>query len=324
MNLLCTGAFPLTEKERDILSSSGWLLTFHPDETQPVANPMRYDAVICNGLFLHQPAEDFSSLKIVQLTSAGTERVPGEYFRKKGVRLYNAGDAYALPMAEWAVGGILALYKGFFALRSNQQNKIWQKNRQVREIAGKQVLIYGFGNTGKQIARLLSSFGCRITGVGRTQGNSPLCEQVAGIQDADRLLPGADIVICTLPLTKETTGYFGKERFDRMENRPVFVNLSRGDIVKETDLTEALREGKISGAVLDVFQQEPLPEDSPLWDMENVLISPHNSFVGEGSHDRLFAVIRRNLTEFLTSAGNPEATPEPTTAPLTGQAPKEA
>lgn len=113
------------------------------------------------------------------------------------------------------------------------------------------------------------------------------------------MLPDADVIILTLPLMKETQGFFNKNKFALMKKSAVFVNVSRGKLVNQTDLIFALDNQVINGAVLDVFEDEPLTEDSPLWDMPNTVITPHNSFVGDGNNERMFNLISKNLEGFL-------------------------
>jgi phosphoglycerate dehydrogenase-like enzyme len=123
----------------------------------------------------------------------------------------------------------------------------------------------------------------------------PWFEGVFAPHRAERLLTESDIIICTLPLTESTRHYFDAERISRMKPTAVFVNISRGGTVDTDALAGALLGGRLGGAVLDVFEEEPLGSESPLWDMENVVITPHNSFVGEGNEERLWRVIRDNL-----------------------------
>jgi phosphoglycerate dehydrogenase-like enzyme len=115
---------------------------------------------------------------------------------------------------------------------------------------------------------------------------------------ADSLLPESDIVICTLPLIESTKHFFNAERISRMKPTAVFVNISRGGTVDTSALARSLADGRLGGAVLDVFEEEPLGAESPLWDMENVIITPHNSFVGDGNEERLWGVMCRNLDDW--------------------------
>jgi phosphoglycerate dehydrogenase-like enzyme len=188
-------------------------------------------------------------------------------------------------MAEAAVAGVLVLYRKMYVFRENQKRHVWEKQRDLLEISGKAVGIFGYGSVGSECAKKFEAFGARVVGVNTTW--TP--------DKADLLLRESDIVICALPLTESTRHYFNAERINSMKPSAVFVNISRGGIVDTDALAHALYEGRLGGAVLDVFEEEPLEKGSPLWDMENVVITPHNSFVGEGNEERLWGVISENL-----------------------------
>ena len=246
-------------------------------------------------MFLYQDIGLFENLKVIQLTSAGLDRVPMDVIHRRGIRLFNAGDAYSVPMAEWAVWGVLSLYKNAAFFQKNKTDKRWEKDRSIRELAGKTALILGYGNTGRQIAKRLTAFDCRIIASDPAAAPDAWCERVILPDTADNWLPQADLVILTLPLTKETAHYMDARRLSLLKADAVLVNLSRGGLVDEAALCAALAKGNLLGCVLDVFEQEPLPPESPLWQAERVLLTPHNSFIGEGNEERLFAVIAKNL-----------------------------
>ena len=293
MNVLVTGAFQLKSGEREQLESAGHKAFVHGDERAPVDCPERYEAVVCNGLFLYNPIERFTSLRLIQLTSAGLDRVPLDYIRAHDIELHNAAGVYSVPMAEFAVCGILQLYKQSRFFVKNQAQHKWEKHRGLLELSGKRVCILGCGGVGREIAKRLRAFGCHITGVNRTAQVLPDFDEVLPLDKLPDAAAVCDILICGIALTPETCGIVGKEIFDRLHDGAVFVNVARGALADEAALTKWLQNG--GRAVLDVFEEEPLPETSPLWDMENVLLTPHNSFVGEGNRARLWETIKENL-----------------------------
>ena len=293
MNVLVTGAFQLNSGEREQLESAGHKAFVHGDERAPVDCPERYEAVVCNGLFLYNPIERFTSLRLIQLTSAGLDRVPLDYIRAHDIELHNAAGVYSVPMAEFAVCGILQLYKQSRFFVKNQAQHKWEKHRGLLELSGKRVCILGCGGVGREIAKRLRAFGCHITGVNRTAQVLPDFDEVLPLDKLPDAAAVCDILICGIALTPETCGIVGKEIFDRLHDGAVFVNVARGALADEAALTKWLQNG--GRAVLDVFEEEPLPETSPLWDMENVLLTPHNSFVGEGNRARLWETIKENL-----------------------------
>ena len=293
MNVLVTGAFQLNSEELAALKAAGHQACVHPDERDPVEHPERYEAVVCNGLFLHNPIENFTNLRLIQLTSAGLDRVPLDYIRAHGIELHNAAGVYSVPMAEFAVCGILQLYKQSRFFAENQARHKWEKHRGLLELSGKRVCILGCGDVGREIAKRLSAFGCRITGVNRTVRELPDSERVLPLEKLSDAASMCDILICCIALTAETRGIVNKDIFDCLPSGAIFVNVARGALADEAAMSAWLQSG--GHAVLDVFEEEPLPENSPLWDMENVILTSHNSFVGDGNRERLWVKIKENL-----------------------------
>lgn len=315
MELLVTGAFSGAKLHIGELEEKGHrvhFLQFEKDELP--CPPDQIEGVICNGLFLFHAIEKFTRLRLIQLTSAGYDRVPMDYVKKSGIQIYNARGVYSIPMAEAAVAGVLDLYRKMYVFRKNQEKHLWEKQRNLLEISGKTVCVFGCGSVGSECAKRFAAFGARVVGVdaavsdGMQHGGTDnddagnvferefqWFEGVFAPHRAERLLAESDIIICTLPLTESTRHYFDAERISRMKPTAVFVNISRGGTVDTDALAHALLSGRLGGAVLDVFEEEPLGSESPLWDMENVIITPHNSFVGEGNEERLWRVIQNNL-----------------------------
>lgn len=293
MNILMTGAFQLNSEELAALEAAGHRVFIHPDERSLVEQPERYEAVVCNGLFLYNSIEHFTSLRLIQLTSAGLDRVPLDYIRAHGIELHNAAGVYSVPMAEFAVCGILQLCKQSRFFAANQVQHKWKKHRNLLELSGKRVCILGCGDVGREVAKRLRAFGCHITGVNRTVRVLPDFDEVLPLDKLPNAAAACDILVCCIALTPETRGIVSKEILDRLHDGAIFVNVARGALADEAALTKWLQSGGC--AVLDVFEEEPLPESSPLWDMENVLLTPHNSFVGEGNRARLWDTIKENL-----------------------------
>lgn len=293
MNVLVTGAFQLNSGEREQLEAAGHKVFVHGDERAPVDCPERYEAVVCNGLFLYNSIERFTSLRLIQLTSAGLDRVPLDDIRARGIALHNAAGVYSVPMAEFAVCGILQLYKQSSFFAANQAQHKWEKHRGLLELSSKRVCILGCGDVGREIAKRLKAFGCHITGVNRTVRELSDFDEVLPLDKLPDTVAVCDILICCIALTSGTRGIVSKEIFDLLPAGAVFVNVARGTLADEATLTAWLQSG--GHAVLDVFEEEPLPETSPLWDMENVILTPHNSFVGDGNRARLWETIKENL-----------------------------
>ena len=297
MKLLVTGAWQGAKENMDALRAMGHEIAFLQQEKEALpVDPAWVEGVICNGLFLHHPLSDFPNLRYIQLTSAGFDRVPMDEIRARGIAIRNARGVYSVPMAEHAVWGVLSLYHQAPFFFENQAKSRWEKHRGLRELAGKTVCILGAGSVGTECAKRFRAFACRVVGVNRTVRENPAFDAVLPMDALTDALAQADVVVLTLPLTDATRGLMNAGRFASMKPGAVLVNIARGAIVEEQALIEALQ-SHLGGAVLDVFDPEPLSSESPLWTMENVIVTPHNSFVSDGNAARLCDLIFANLRE---------------------------
>ena len=295
MKLLITGAWKCTSEQLNQIEAMGHSIVFMQNEKDEL--PCSYEeveGVICNGLFLSHPIEKFTSLRYIQLTSAGFDRVPMDYAQAHGIKIYNARGVYSIPMAEFALSGVLQLYKQSKFFYENQKKSVWEKHRGILELYGKTVCIVGCGSVGTECAKRFQAFGCRVIGVDLYPREDNAYEKMYALANLDEVLSQADVVVLTLPLTEKTRYMMNEQRFAKMKNGSVLVNIARGAVVDEQVLIKALDE-KLLGAVLDVFEEEPLSTDNPLWKKGNVILTPHNSFVGDGNGARLFTVIKCNL-----------------------------
>lgn len=297
MNLLITGAFPLNDDFKADLTKLGWSIHFLQQEKDPVPCPQQYEVIICNGLFLHHDIAQFTNLKFIQLTSAGYDRVPMDFIKEHNIQIYNARGVYSIPMAEFALCGVLQLYKQSRFFMENQKAHIWEKHRDIQELHGKTVCIVGCGNVGQECAKRFFAMGCHVIGVDLYPVQSEWISKVYPLAALHDALGGSDVVVLTLPLTTETRHLINQQAFDAMKHNAVLVNIARGGIVDTNALIGALETEQLSGAVLDVFEEEPLSEDSPFWDMENMVVTPHNSFISNRNRYRLERLIQTNLME---------------------------
>ncbi len=304
MKLLVTGAWRATEEQLAPLRKDGYELHFQAQERDVlVIPPQEVEGVICNGLFLYHPLEAFRSLRLIQLTSAGLDRVPLEAIRARGITLFNARGVYSGPMAEHALAGVLSLYRHMGEFNRLQTEGNWGPIRSLEELAGKRVVIVGCGSVGRECARRFTAMGCQVIGVDSC--NIVPADDFAALHpvgDLDTLLPNADILLLTLPLTDETRHLFDGRLLSRLKNRAVLVNLARGAVVEPQALQAELVSGRLR-AVLDVFEEEPLDPASPLWHLPDVIITPHVAYAGNGNSQRLFRLITTNLHKFAIMDG---------------------
>lgn len=294
MNLLITGAWPEAKEHIAEIERMGHKVAFLQQEKEQL--PCAYEwveGVICNGLFLHHPISLFTNLRYIQLTSAGYDRVPMGEVEQRQIKIYNARGVYSIPMAEFAVAGVLDLYKDMAQFRKHQERHEWTKNRKIRELAGSKVVIVGCGSVGTECAKRFKAFDCQVIGVDVIVREDSWYDKIIKIEEIDRELQGADVVVLTVPLTEETRGLIDERRLKLIGEQGILVNIARGGIVDRKAL-----EAWNGYAVLDVFVEEPLEEESPLWEKEKMIVTPHNSFVGSGNGKRLADKIIGNLSMY--------------------------
>lgn len=297
MNLLITGAWQGAQEHFDEIRALGHELAFLPQEREALpVEPDWVEGVIGNGFFLHHPIQDYVNLKYIQVLSAGLDRIPLDEVKRRGVTLKNARGVYSGPMAEHAVWAVLTLYRQRAYYMDNQAGHVWNKLRFIPELAGKTVCILGCGSVGTACAERFGGMGCRVTGVNRTPRENPAFDKIYSFTEMAEAFGEADVVVVTLPLSEETRHLMDAKRLSQMKEGAILVNIARGPLVDTEALLAAL-DGRLGGAALDVFETEPLPADSPLWDRPDLLLTPHNSFMGERNKARLDAVVMGNLRQ---------------------------
>jgi len=237
----------------------------------------------------------------VHVAAAGVDRPLFPGLVESSAVLTNAAGVFDRPMAEWVLMCILAYVKEFFHNMEYQRERRWV-NREVGVLEGQKALILGAGGVGRDVAHMLGKVGMEVRGVARSRRDGdPDFGTIHPMGDLAELLPEADYVSCALTLTTATRGLVGAEECALMKPNARFINVGRGASVDEDAMIVALREGQIAGAALDVFVTEPLPPDSPLWDLPNVYVSPHMS--GSGFEERLAVQFLDNLRRW--KAGRP-------------------
>ncbi|WP_038508777.1 D-2-hydroxyacid dehydrogenase [Amycolatopsis japonica] len=242
-------------------------------------------------------------LRWLHIASAGVDPVLFPGLQESDVVLTNSRGVFDGAIAEYVLGVVLAFAKDFARSWDLQKQRRW-KHRESERISGRRVLVVGTGPIGRSIARMLRAAGMSVAGVGRrAREGDPDFGDVYASSELSRHLPGADYVVAVAPLTEQTKGMFDAEAFAAMKPGSRFVNVGRGELVVTSDLIGALRDGSLAGAALDVFDTEPLPAESPLWTMENVLISPHMSGDFVGWRNTLVEVFADNFRRWR--AGEP-------------------
>jgi phosphoglycerate dehydrogenase-like enzyme len=217
----------------------------------------------------------------------------------RGVRLTTSAGSNAEPVAQTALAGMLMLARNFPRWLAAQREHQWDPMRGAevpRDLRGQTALVLGLGHIGREFARLARALGLKIIGVRRhaAPGDSAVDELHPPVRLAE-LLPRSDWLVIACPLTAATRGLITADLLARLPRGARVINVGRGEIVDQAALTAALASGHLAGAYLDVFDPEPLPPDSPLWDLPGVIITPHNASVAGGNDDRIFAIFTDNL-----------------------------
>ena len=239
-------------------------------------------------------------LKWIHSFSAGMDRVLTPQVLKSKIILTNSSGIHAIPIAEHVLAFMLIFTRKFYDTFKNQQEKIWSKNQNLTELRDKTVLVVGLGNIGTEVARLANCFEAHVIAIKQDIKNKPDgIHKVYSINQIEKILPKADFVVLCLPLTDRTYHLFDMKKFKLMKKSGVIINIGRGPLIKEADLILALEKKIIQGAGLDVTEEEPLPKDSHLWDMENVIITPHHSGWSEKYMDRGTDIFCLNLKAYL-------------------------
>jgi phosphoglycerate dehydrogenase-like enzyme len=259
------------------------------------------DVLVVSGLWRDSLLERAERLRFIQSIGAGVDQFPRNALMARGIRLASARGVNAHAVAEHAMALILALARKLPEARDNQRRRVWRgmigdPAEREDELGGKTLLVVGLGAIGMRLAALAKAFDMRVIGVRRNpaQGGGA-ADAVHGTGELTSLLPGADVVALACPLTPETEKLIAADALARMKPSALLVNVARGRCVDEAALVAALGAGRITGAGIDVTAEEPLASHSPLWTMENVLLTPHTAGETRRYEDNVLAMLMENL-----------------------------
>jgi len=231
----------------------------------------------CDAIVTLEHREALFEVEWVHSIQAGVDRFSPEAFEGHGVVLTNSTGIHDRTIGETVAGYLLSFSRRLHTYAANQTERRWEKPDwdEAFTLPGSTACVLGTGTLGRGVADVLGALGVTVTGVRRSADPVPGFEDVYATEDRLYAIAEADFVIVTLPLTEATHNLIDSEAFEAMREDAYFVNVGRGPIVDEQALIEAIASDSIAGAALDVFETEPLPEDSPLWEMDEVLITPH-------------------------------------------------
>lgn len=300
MKCLITSALKCSKEQLKILEQLQLeIIYIEYDNKELEFDVSEIEYVICNGLFLYNDIRKFKSLKYIQVTSAGLDRLPMDYIKENDIKVFNARGVYSIPMAEWTVLKILEVYKNSKKFWKQQEEHKWEKDRNLLELNGKNACIIGYGNIGQEIAKRLYAFNVNIIAVDIRKIEDEKITESYFINEIEKAISNSDIIILTMPLTEQTKGIINNSILEKIKRNSILINIARGELIIEEDLIKQINNNKFLAVILDVFREEPLNENSKLWNQKNIVITPHNSFVSEGNQDRMFEVILNNIKGVL-------------------------
>ena len=242
-------------------------------------------------------------LKWIQTWTAGVDKFMEDDFRKflkeNEIILTNMSGVHSNVIAEHSLGFMINFSRRFCDFHEQKNNKVWDRLK-VDTLEDKKLAVVGLGSIGQEIARKAKVFDMEILGVNRSgEGNFEYVDKLFSQDELKKALKKADYIVVIVPLTSETEGMIAKAEFEAMKESAYFINMARGEVVDEPVMIEALQKGKIAGAGLDVFEKEPLPEDSPLYELDNVLITPHLGGAFPGYNKKAIEIVKENLEKFV-------------------------
>lgn len=260
----------------------------------------RADVLVTYGEDLNKENMNYATnLKWIFVASAGVEKMPAQAIMERNILVSNVRGIHKTPMAESMLAHILAIKRALPWMYEQQKKSEWSKKAKQSELRDSTALILGPGAIGSEVGRLLQAFGVTTIGCNRSGKEAAYMDNIVCFDQLIEALPKADIVISVLPKTDETTHLLKQEHFKAMKSNAIFMNFGRGNLVEEDTLIHAIQSGEIGYAVLDVFEQEPLAVDHPLWSLPNVIVSPHISSHSSRYVERSLHIFKPSLEKWL-------------------------
>jgi D-2-hydroxyacid dehydrogenase (NADP+) len=272
-------------------------------EEEVFANLGDTEVLIPSFKFKKEMLDAAPALKWIQAVSAGVDHMPLEAIKARGILLTNGRGIHKVHMAEYAIAAMVDLARNWHTIFRNQIRGVWDRSIPQGEINGAVVGIIGLGSIGKEIARRASFMGMRVIGVKSRPEPLDSVEKVYGPEGMEEVFRQSDYVINLLPYTRETEKVLDRTYFGQMKETACFINMGRGKTVNEPDLIEALQKRRMRAMVSDVYYQEPLPEESPLWGLHNVILTPHVCGASSRYKDRALEIVEHNMKVYTGGGG---------------------
>ncbi|MBU5426295.1 phosphoglycerate dehydrogenase [Tissierella pigra] len=292
--------FKYAEEEIKKLEKLGYDIIFRDERDLIFSDNIKdIDLIVCFNPFNKIDISLFPNLKWIQLSSAGINHVPIDKILSQNIILTNNRGGYSIPIAEWIVLKILEMIKNTKEFYNKQNKKTWKIDTSLMELQGKTIGFIGTGSIASEAAKRLEPFDVNIIGINSSGKEAEHFHQTFSIEKIYDVVPKCDFLVIATPYTEKTHHLMDESVFSHIKDGTYLINIARGSIIDEKVLIENLKSGKIKKAALDVFEVEPLPENNPLWEMENVIISPHNSWVSEMNNNKRYEIVYKNMEKYI-------------------------
>ena len=292
--------FKYHDEEINKLKDLGYDIIFSDEKDISFSDDIKdIDLMVCFNPFDKIDISLFPNLKWIQLSSAGINHVPIDKILSQDIMLTNNKGGYSIPIAEWIVLKLLEMIKNTREFYNKQNEKVWKMDTSLMEIQGRTVGFIGTGSIASEAAKRLEAFGLNIIGINSSGKEVEYFHQCFSIDKINKVVSKCDFLVIATPYTEKTHHLIDEVVFSHMKDGTYLVNIARGSIIDEKALINNLKSGKIKKAALDVFEVEPLPENSPLWEMENVIISPHNSWVSDMNSNKRYEIVYENMKNYI-------------------------
>ncbi|MBU3100952.1 MULTISPECIES: phosphoglycerate dehydrogenase [Clostridium] len=259
------------------------------------------EVLVCYDPFKTLDIKKMKKLKWIQLSSIGIDQLPLEYVKKSSIIVTNNKGGYSIPMGEWIVLKTLEMLKNSKKLYKNQVDKKWKMDTSLLELYGKTIGFIGTGTIANEAAKRFQGFGVTILGVNTSGHDAEYFDRCYAMDKLREMLNLCDVVVVTVPYTKSTHHLINKDMVNSMKDGTFFINVARGNIVDEHFLIKSLKNGKLAGAAIDVYEEEPLKENSELWELDNIILTSHNSWISQMRNERRFETIYENMKRYIIS-----------------------
>lgn len=299
MKVISTTKLPNELENKLITTYSEVTFEFHEDINR-VTDIETADVILTYGEDLKADhINKAKQLKWIHVMSAGIEKMPFDIIDKRNILLSNARGIHKIPMAEYTISMLLNHYRRYDTFKKQQGNQVWNQTVRTREMRDSTLMVIGAGAIGEEVARLAKAFGMKTIAISSSGGERDHFDESYKQEAILEVLPKADFIVSILPSIEGTRPFYKTEHFSAMKDSTVFLNIGRGDVVEDDVLIEALNSRTIEHAILDVFNEEPLPHGHPFWKHDKITLTPHISGKSTKYADRAIEQFEENLSQFM-------------------------